>query len=275
VACLDISEPSPVASVVADDVTHVRGDVTDPASLEGVAEGCDAAIHLVGIISELGDLTYDRVHREGTVNVVEAAKKAGVKRFILMSALGARADAVSRYHQSRWAAEEVVRNSGLDYTIFRPSVIYGPGDQFVNMFVRFCRYSPVLPVIGSGKSKLQPIPVEAVAQSFVRAISAPGSTGQTYDLCGLEVLTLEQILDQILEVMGQERWKWHVPLNLMQWQAQACEWVFPNLFNKPPPLNQDQLIMLQEDNTGDPEPAVETFHLELPTFKEGISRYLR
>ena len=136
------------------------GDVLDAASLDGALSGMDAVIHLVGIIIEVGESTFENVHSRGTGNIVAAARQAGVKRFVHMSALGTRANAASRYHQTKWAAEELVRRSGLDFTIFRPSLIYGPEDQFVNMFARIIRLSPVVPLIGSPSARFQPVAVE-------------------------------------------------------------------------------------------------------------------
>src|SRR5258706_6354744 len=139
------------------------GDVQDAETLRAAIEGCDAVIHLVGIIREVGTQTFENVHARGTQNVIAAAQRAGVKRFVYMSALGTRANAVSRYHQTKWAAEEIVRGSGLDWTIFRPSIIYGPGDNFVNLFANLSRFSPVVPLVGGGRSKFQPVSVENVA----------------------------------------------------------------------------------------------------------------
>ena len=238
------------------------GNVLHAPSLDGAMTGCDAVIHLVGIISEVGDNTFENVHTRGTQNVVAAARQAGVKRFVQMSALGTRSNAVSRYHQSKWEAEEIVRRSGLDYTIFRPSIIYGPEDQFVNLFARMSRFSPVLPVMGSGRGKFQPVPVADVATCFVKALTEPKSIGQTFDLCGGDVLTLEGILDQILSVTGRMRLKLHVPMNVARYQAALLEFVFARLLGKSPPLNRDQLVMLQEDNVGNPQPANELFGLE-------------
>jgi len=242
--------------------------------MEGGLNGVEAVVHLVGIISEVGQNTFENVHTRGTENIVAATRAAGMKRFIHMSALGTRPNAASRYHQSKWAAEEIVRRSGLAWTIFRPSIIYGPCDGFVNLFARMSRFSPVLPVMGSGQSKLQPVPVEDVATCFVRALSEPHSIGQIYDLCGTEVFTLEQILDLILEVTARRRIKLHLPLWLARCQAAFLEFVFPRLLGQAPPLNRDQLIMLQEDNVGDPKPARELFGLKPVSFREGIVRYL-
>jgi uncharacterized protein YbjT (DUF2867 family) len=181
-----------------------QGNVLEAESLAGAISGVDAVIHLVGIISEVGESTFENVHTRGTQNIIAEAQKAGVKRFIHMSALGTRPNAVSRYHKSKWAAEEAVRQSGLDYTIFRPSLIYGPRDQFVNMFAKMIRLSPILPVLGNDRAKFQPVSVEIVATACVKSLREPKSMGQTFDLCGPEMFALPEILDNILLVMGTE-----------------------------------------------------------------------
>ena len=250
------------------------GNVLDADSLRGGLKDCEAVIHLVGIISEIGRNTFENVHALGTKNMITAAREAGVKRFAHMSALGTRLHAVARYHQSKWAAEEIVRQSGLDWTIFRPSIIYGPKDHFVNLFARLARFSPVLPVIGRGHGKLQPVPVGDVASAFVKCLTEPRSVGQTFDLCGKDVLTFTELLDQILTVTGRKRWKAHIPLRLARLQAALLEFIFPNLLGKAPPLNRDQLIMLSEDNVGNPQPANDLFRLRPISFREGIASYL-
>ena len=251
------------------------GNVLNAASLAGGLRGMDAVIHLVGIISEVGESTFENVHTRGTENVVQAAREAGVKRFVHMSALGTRPNAASRYHRSKWAAEERVRRSGLAHTIFRPSIIYGPDDGFVNLFARMSRYSPVLPVMGSGQSKFQPVPVEDVAVCFVKALSEPRSIDGRYDVCGTEVLTLEQILDLILEVTGRKRWKLPLPWWLARCQATFLEFAVGRLLRKPPPLNRDQLIMLREDNVGDPAGAQALFGIRPGPMREGIAGWLK
>lgn len=252
----------------------VRGDVLAPETLAPALDGCEAVIHLVGIISEVGQQTYERVHITGTENLLHAAARMGVRQFIHMSALGARAEAASRYHRSKWAAEERVRQSGLTYTIFRPSIIYGPGDGFVNLFDRLSRFSPVLPIMGDGKNKLQPIPVEQVAQCFVAALTEAGAKDQTYDLCGPEAVSFEELLDLILAVLQRERLKLHLPMRLARFQARVLEWIFPKLLKQAPPLNRDQLLMLQEDNVGDPAPAAALFGLHPVAVRRGLAAYL-
>src|SRR5258708_10127125 len=125
------------------------GNVLDASSLPPGLPGVDAVIHLIGIISEIGENTYENVHARGTQNMVAAARQAGARRFVHMSAMGTRPGAASRYHQTKWAGEETVRQSGLDFTVFRPSLIFGPHDQFVNVFAKIIRWSPVVPILGN------------------------------------------------------------------------------------------------------------------------------
>ncbi len=250
------------------------GNILNLDSLQRACQGMDAIIHLVGIISEVGENTFENVHTIGTKNIVNAARQAGVRRFIHMSALGTRPNAAARYHQTKWAAEEFVRSSGLDWTIFRPSIIYGPGDQFVNRFARMARWSPVLPVIGDGQSKFQPIAVADVATCFVKALNEARSIGQTYDLCGRDVLTFEAVLDTIMEVTGQKRLKLHTPNGLARSQATILEFVYCRLRGKASPLNRDQILMLREDNVGNAQPANELFGLKPISLRDGIASYL-
>ena len=251
-----------------------HGNVLDVSSLDDALGGTDAVIHLVGIISEIGENTFENVHTRGTQNVLAAAQRAGVRRFVHMSALGTRPDAVSRYHKSKWAAEEAVRNGGVDYTIFRPSLIYGRKDHFVNLFAKIIRWSLVVPVMGRSDAKFQPVPVEAVAASFVKSLSEEKAIGKTFDLCGVETLTMPSLIDQILEVMRRRRLKLRVPAAVAKGQAALLEFVFPRLLRKAAPLNRDQLIMLNEDNVGNGNPARELFGLKSIHFSEGIARYL-
>lgn len=250
------------------------GDVLDRATLAGVAEGCDAVIHLVGIISEAGRQTFENVHLRATENILAAVRDAGVPRHVQMSALGTRPNAVARYHQTKWRAEEAVRASGLAWTILRPSLIFGPEDHFVNLFARMSTWSPGLPVIGPGTAQLQPVAVEDVAACFVRAVAEPRAVGATLDVCGPDRFTLPEILREILAAQRRRRCLLRIPLPVARAQATVLEQVFPKLLRRAPPLNRDQLVMLQEDNVGHPTPAAELFGLRLTPFRDGIRRYL-
>ena len=252
----------------------VTGSVVSGEDLRRAMDGCDAVIHLVGIIGEVGDQTFERVHREGTRRVVEACTASGIRRLIHMSALGTRPGAISGYHRSKWAAEEIVRGSGLDWTVFRPSVIYGPGDGFVNLFVRIGRWSPVLPVIGRADALLQPVPVEAVAGAFAAALDSPASIRRTYDLCGPEPMTLAAILRIVHDHTGRRRWLVGVPTAVARVQAALLERIYPVFLRCAAPLTQDQITMLEEDNVGDPSAAERELGVRPVPFREGLQRFL-
>ena len=224
-----VSSRADAASAVVQTVTSLA----DASQVAPAAAGADAIIHLVGIISECGDQTFDRVHRGLTATLVRAAQTAGVRRFLQMSALGTRANAASGYHRSKWAAEEVVRGSGLDWTVFRPSLIYGREDHFTNLFARLARWLPVLPVMGPGNRFMQPIAVECVAQAFVAALSRAETVGQTYDLCGPERLTFRAILGEILQATGRRRRLVSIPLPLARVQASILETFYPAFLRRP------------------------------------------
>lgn len=251
------------------------GTITDSDRLGNFLNNADAVIHLVGIISEVGPQTFESAHTQGTRAVVQAAQARGVTRFVHMSALGTQPDAPSRYHQTKWQAEQAVRHSDLDWTIFRPSIIYGAHDQFVNQFARMARYSPVIPVIGNGQNLFQPVSVKSVAKAFVRSLSEPRSVGQTYDLCGPDRLSFNQIIDHILTATHRKRLKLHLPIPMARLQANLLELLYRRILRRPSPLNRDQILMLREDNVGDPKPAQDLFSLYEPPFLEGISTYLK
>lgn len=259
---------------IVEGVETVRGSVVDGTGLEEACRGCDAVIHLVGIIAEVGAQTYRRVHVDGTRNLLAAARVAGIRRWVQMSALGTRAGAVAEYHRTKWEAEEMVRASGLDWTIHRPSIVHGSGDGFVVFFARMSRWSPVLPLIGGGGMQFQPIAVEDVATCFVRALGRASTVGKTYDLCGRERFTLREILRQVLEVTGRRRWLLPVPWVVAGMQAWVAEILFARLLGRNPPLNRDQLRMLREDNIGDPGPMMRDYGLDPVPFGAGIRRSL-
>lgn len=255
-------------------VEWVKGSVQDAEVLPAAFRDCDAVIHLVGIISEIGRQTFERVHQEGTRNVLAACGASGVTRLVYLSALGSRPGAHSRYHQSKWEAEQRVRNSNLCWTILRPSLIYGPGDGFVTLFARLSRWLPLVPVLGPGTQRFQPVAVSEVARCCSAALAVPGSVGATLDVCGPESLTMNEIQEQILSASGRWRPLVHVPWTIAGVQARLLEAVVPRLLGRAPPLNRDQVLMLQEDNVGDPGPAARLLGLKPIRFAEGIRTFL-
>jgi uncharacterized protein YbjT (DUF2867 family) len=248
-------------------IERVEGDIMARQTLDEGISGCDAVVHLVGIIRERSAIgsTFERVHVQGTQNVLDAAVAAGVRRYTHMSALGTRQSARSHYHRTKWAAEEIVRSSPLPWTIFRPSVIYGRGDQFVTMLSGMIERLPVVPVIGNGRQRLQPVPVEQVAQGFARALTLETTVKQTYDVGGPDAVSLVELLDEIALAMGRRRpLKAHIPIGLVRPVTRLLHH-FPAF-----PLTPDQLLMLEEENTCDPAAFFSTFALPPTRLADGL-----
>ena len=251
-------------------VEVVKGDVSDKSSLEKASTGVERMVHLVGIIQEAPGVTFRGVHVEGTRNLLEASKKAGVRHFFYQSALGTRPGAKSEYHKTKWEAEELVRQSGIPFTILRPSLIYGPGDLFTIRLSQMFKLSPVLPVIGSGKSKIQPIYIDDVVSCIQKIVTSDAFLNEIYEIGGPEQLTYEELTTQIAEAMGIKRPMVHVPLFFMKPVAKVLETMLPN-----PPVTTQQLIMLQEDNVCGLQDIREVFGIDPVKFKEGLKRFIR
>lgn len=256
---------------VEEGVEQVEGDVTRLETFGAAVEGCDGTINLVGIIREFParGMTFEKLHVEATKNMLEAARRAGIRRHLQMSALGSRPNATSRYHQTKWHAEEQVRASGLDWTIFRPSIIFGPKDDFINKLAGYIRSYPAVPVIGDGRYRLQPISADDVARCFALALEKPETAGQAYELCGPDRITYNDMLDTIGRIIG----KGHVPkiqnpLGIMRLVVPVMQGF--SFF----PVTMDQITMLTEENIcASPWPRV--FEFEPERFEAGIAKYLR
>ncbi|GBF05316.1 NAD-dependent epimerase/dehydratase [Deinococcus aerius] len=239
--------------------THgVKLDVTDAGSvLRAVGEASpEAVIHLVGIIAEQGTQTFTRVHLEGTRHVLAATPRQA--RYLHMSALGAREDSASGYSRSKAQAERLVRESGLSWTIFQPSLIFGVGDDFFGRVLReLVSTAPVVPMIGDGSFPFRPVSVQDVARAFAGALEQPETVGQTYTLTGPEEFTFRQLLEMELAALGRRKPIVPVPLALMNLMVPAMQ-VLPK-----PPITRDQYAMLKEGNTAPNEPARSTFGLPM------------
>jgi len=252
-------------------IERVEGDVLSRQTLDEGIGGCDAVVHLVGIIREHRErgITFERLHVDGTLNVLAASAAANVRRYLHMSALGTSATARSQYHQTKWLAEEAVRASALPWTIFRPSVIYGKGDGLVSMLAQMVEKLPVVPVIGEGRQKVQPVPVEQVAEGFRRALGRPETVKQTYEVGGPDAASMDELIDAIRKALGHARIRRiHLPIRLMRIVAGALQ-AIPSF-----PLTTDQIRMLEVDNTCNPEPFFRTFGLTPIPLKAGLNRML-
>jgi NADH dehydrogenase len=247
----------------------VEGEISSPALASQIA-GCDAVIHLVGIIMERGRSTFDAVHHLGTRNVVQSARDAGVRRFVLMSALGARARDASRYHVTKFAAEEEVRNTGIPFTILRPSLIVGEGSAFVEQMMKIMRAMPLVrPIPGTGKYRFRPVYIDDVVECFVQSLTNDRATGQTVNLVGGEELTLDNIGHEIAACIGVQKRTVHVPMALMKTAA-----AFFSVLPVKPPVTSVQLRMMEEGSTADPAPMIRIFGIQSTGFRQALRKYL-
>ena len=244
------------------------GDVTDPASLRAAADGCTHVIHLVAIIKGR-PADFHRVMTQGTKDLVAAAKDAGVERFVLMSAIGTSETTKDTipYFAAKWAMEQETVRSGLEYTIFRPSFIFGRDGGVLPLFIKQVRYSPVVTVIGTGLQRIQPIWVEDVAQYFARGVDHAQAANHTFEIGGPDVVTWNELYLTIAKVLGKRRRLLHVPSGLARTGAQLTQWA-PGA-----PLTTDQIAMLEAgDNVVSDTDAVDTFQLPLVPLEEQIRR---
>ena len=239
-----------------DKVEVITGDVTESADLIQGMKGCDAAIHLVGIIRAFPnqDITFERLHTEATANVIEAAKETEVPRLLHMSALGAREDGPTAYLRTKFAAEELVRQSGLNYAIFRPSLIFGRGGEAIKMFGDMVK-KYVVPIIGDGQYRFQPVSVTTVVQGFEKGLDPETAKDQTLDVGGPDNVTFDEIMDTLARVMGKSIVKIHMPVLPLRLATSALQHA-PGY-----PLTTDQITMLLEGSTCDEKPFYELLGL--------------
>ncbi len=267
-----VRDPQKHQHLVTGNVGVFQGDVTDAASLREAMEGVDTVIHLVAIIRERpGGVTFDRIIYAGTANVVDAAVKAGVKRILYQSALGARPDPRLPYFDSKYRAEQYVQQSGLAYSILQPSVIFGEGDEFVNKLADLVRKplfvlpAPVVPVVGDGSTLFSPVWIGDWAAAAVAILDDPALDGHVYQIGGPRKIRYEQMMDEIMEVTGIRRIKLHVPISLMRLPVFLMDKVLPN-----PPVAVEQLKMLRLDNSTTDNATERLAGRPLRDFRDGI-----
>ena len=259
-------------------VERVKGDITTPKSFAGTLRGCDAVIHLVGIIDEKPSkgVTFEAIHYEGTRNVVDEAKDAGVSRYIQMSANGARPDGVSEYQVAKWKAEEYVKRAGFDHwVIMRPSIVFGdPGRGNVEFATRLAKTLvkpfPILPIFGDGKYELQPVSVEEVAAAFVQALTLDAAHEQTYCIAGKEAYPYTEILDRIALGLGLEP-KPKVPNPV--WLVRPAVHTLGKFGLLP--ISPDQFEMLLDGNTCNSTTFYEDFEVTYKPFTPENLAYLK
>lgn len=233
------------ALILLPTVDVVVADVQDPAALAALVQGCDAVINLVGVLHDArGKRGFAAAHVALARKVVDACRASKVRRLLQMSALAAATDAPSAYLRSKGEAEMIVRESGLDFTIFRPSVIFGPDDSFLSLFACLSRVLPVIALASPG-ARFQPVYVDDVAAAFMRALPDTGTFGKSYDLCGPQRYTLRELVAFVCRITGNRRPI--IGLNTALSYAQACamEWLPVKL------MTRDNLRSMQVDSVSD------------------------
>jgi uncharacterized protein YbjT (DUF2867 family) len=223
-------------------ITPLCVPVQDAEAVAAAVSGADAVVNLTGILFEGGRQRFQAVHAEGAKSIATAAAAAGAKVLVQISAIGAAPEAAAAYARSKGEGEAAVRAAFPAATILRPSVVFGPEDDFFNRFAEMARFSPVLPLVGGGTTRFQPVYVNDVARAVAKALADPACRGQVYELGGPKVYSFKELLELMLKVIGRRRALVNLPFGLAKLQA-----VFMELLPKPP-LTRDQVTLLRQDN---------------------------
>lgn len=246
----------------------VPGDITEGESLRGALEGVRMVVHLVGIIEERGKQTFKKVHVEGTRNLLEEAKRAGVRHFFYQSAIGADLGSWAVYHRTKAEAEEMVKASGIPYTIFRPSLVIGHGGGFIEKLQGIIKTGPVIPVPGKGEAKLQPIYVGDLVKCILKTVDNPGALGRTYELGGPEHLTYNQVVKTVAAAMGVEKPLVHIPSALAALGVKILQWTPLR------PATLEQLRLLNTDNICERDSVRKNFGFEPISLREALNLFI-
>ena len=268
VRCLARSE-SAQKSLSAKGAEVISGDVTQPGTLHNILKPGDFVVHLAGIIGEKGGVTFESVHSQGTANIVAEAKSAGVRHFFYQSALGADKNSWSGYLKTKAEAEDIVKHSGLRYTIFRPSIIIGPWDGFTGKLVEVLKLSPVLPIPGEGSAKFQPVYIKDWLACIGKVIEDPDSYVSIYEIGGPEQLSYREMVVKLSRAMGQNRPVFNIPMGIMRLGASIFEKILSS-----PPVTPDQLRLLEQDNICDPKSIEKNFGLKPVKYEDALKTFI-
>ena len=268
-------EPVPLSGT---GVESFPGGLFDDSAMRHALSGCDAAIHLVGIIAEnpAKGVTFQRIHVQGTMRVVDAVKKAGIKKYLHMSALGAASDTPSMYQRTKFQAEQYVRSSDLNWTILRPSLIHGAGGDFTKTQADWARGKTIpfffMPyfangLLGNQKTKIQPVFVEDVARAFVQSLQDAKPEKQIMEIAGPEQMTWADMHRKAAEIItGKSR----LTLPIPAWYAKAITRIIPSALV---PFTHDQVLMAQQDNICNLEKFVNLFGWTPRPFEQTLQSY--
>jgi uncharacterized protein YbjT (DUF2867 family) len=255
-------------------VSLIAGDVRDTGSIYQATANMDVVILTVQfpnhpVENPRKGYTYIEIDGRGTENMIGAAVRNRVKRFIYLSGAGAGQNRKEAWFQAKDMAERAVRESGLDYVILRPSWIYGPDDRSLNRFITFIKYSPLVPVIGTGQNRVQPISVFDVAKVTTQAVFNEAATNRTFELGSKEVLTMDEILQIVMQVMKKRRLLIHFPKELMKLMAA------PLTLLPEPPFSPSAIDFISTEVLIDPTETETLFNIKFESLREGLQRYIR
>jgi len=245
------------------------GDILDTHACLAAVDGMDVLINLIGIRREYPEqgTTYEALHTDATSYITTAAAQSGVKRVVQMSGLGARAGAASRYHQTKWEAEEIVRKSGMRWTIFRPSIVFDRTDTFHPLMLELA-LRPVVPLVKSGKALLQPVALTNLVEAMARTVSMPETQGRVFEVGGPDRISLREIIDALSDKLKIQPNIVSAPSFLMKQMVKMLQGI------KGFPLTYDELLMLLEDNVCDSEDFTSTFGIKLDSYREALPHLL-
>jgi len=250
-------------------VTSVSIDLIRPSGLVQALLDVDVVVHAAGVMREDVGQSFERAHVGATANLVEACREAGVGKIIHISALGARVDSPIPYLKTKWQAEDIIEGSGIPFTVFRPSLIFGARDRLVSHLVALLRYSPLVPVIGHNDAKVQPIWVGDVCTAVLRALSDRASDGRIFQLGGPTAMSFEQIVEAVRKSTGGRAIAIRIPGFIAGPFLKLGEQIFDE-----PPLTSEQLGLLAAGGTCDPDPAAVAFGLRMRSLGDSLLDYI-
>lgn len=248
-------------------VRIVNGSVSSITEMVPAFQGVQIVFHLVGIIAETRSKTFDKTVAEGSRNLVAACKEGKVKKIVYLSALGTTENAETAYHRTKFLAEQSIKNSGLEWTIFRSSVIYGKDDGFLRTMSKVIKLLPFVPVFGDGKYKLQPVYIGDLAEAIAKSVQIPTTNSEIINVGGPEELEYEEVLSKIKNALGKSRLNFHIPFGVIRPIAAVMEKIL-----KPSPLTTDMLKMLKMGNTGEITKLRAILGVEPVNFEDGLKR---
>lgn len=248
-------------------VEAYQASVADADSLRGAADGCDAVLHVAGIVEEdPPEVTFAQVNVQGTRNLLAEAERAHVSRFIYVSSLGAERGE-SDYHRSKRAAEEAVRGYSGNWLIVRPGNVYGPGDEVISLLLKMVRTMPAIPMVGGGDQRFQPIYAEDLGEALALAVERDHPARECLEVAGLEITTTADILDRLERITGKNPPRIPVPELLAQTGTDVAEMLGVEV-----PVNSDQLVMLSEENVlSQPNALVDVFGVTPTSLDDGLT----